>query len=519
MKLKVQKTTTVNAKTISLTIATDAVQTTLRDDDGNTIGSIDTLPACMKPFCANDGLLQVQFDIETGVMVNWKKPDAYILGNDFFPALAAKVPPYLLDALHALCELVEQGLADNPAIADLPMYDRYLEAKRILGDPLDNYVGLGKEAEAEAEVLSAPDHPAIELAKRFAVTAGAQDANCGESATVKQIEIEPIEDNPPEIEGIKLAENHQIDTPAPVEQTKLIDAEATAALNDDLPDDYATTAPDNQIDIKEQIARSIEIPETDLPTVSVVNINGKWTAQYGEQFASSSKSVFAAIDGALRKSGATGAFEINRHFADGNKEIYTVDGSRTQGRHTIYVSHSAAKNEWVARTSDNKRAASVVGVDGALIALLDTVYKTDPSEASPIETTDDEMKAEGKRRYSIIVPSVRKNPPAPPLYLNPDDHTKTWTGRGNPPAWLQEKLNAGAALEDFLIDGNSTHKPEKMPSYSELVQAISIAPNVAVLMRLQTNYVSKWPVFDQVSGLHRKINERSSELSNANPTD
>lgn len=517
MALLVKKVVVTEVEVTTVKMDLDRIQVKVLDGTGEGVQ------------CANTAWLpaHLDIDIETGQIRNWVAPTIEQLQT------SQNTDDLLIDAL-------------DPSIAVQAAYEQLMDQ--------------------EAQEVAEPNPPAVDFAERFAATVGAQDPNSPE---------------------IKPVENHQIDTPAPVEeQPKLwgvfidngcgtcqaapsfelataysevlqkvrpdyigiisvkewptgeihnprwfdesyqsclqtiakMDAEAAAALNDDLSDDYATTAPDNQIDIEEQIARSIEIPETDLPTVSVVNINGKWTAQYGDQFASSSKSVFAAIDGALRKSGATGAFEINRHYSDGNKEIFTVNGSRTQGRQTIFVSHSAAKNEWVARTSDNKRAASVVGVDGALIALLDTIYKTDPSEASPIETTDDEMRAEGKRRYSIIVPSVRKNPPAPPLYLNPDDHTKTWTGRGNPPAWLQEKLNAGAALENFLIDGNSTHKPEKMPSYGELVQAISIAPNVAVLMKLQTNYVSKWPVFDQVSGLHRKINERSSELSNANPT-
>lgn len=500
MALLVKKVVVTEVEVTTVKMDLDQIQVKVLDGTGEGVQ------------CANTAWLpaHLDIDIETGQIRNWVAPTIEQLQT------SQNTDDLLIDAL-------------DPSIAVQAAYEQLMDQ--------------------EAQEVAEPNPPAVDFAERFAATAGAQDANCGESATVKQIEIEPIEDNPPEIEGIKLAENHQIDTPAPVEQPKLwgvfidngcgtcqaapsfelataysevlqkvrpdyigiisvkewptgeihntrwfdesyqsclqtiaMDAEAAAALNDDLPDDYATTAPDNQIDIEEQIARSIEIPETDLPTVSVVNINGKWTAQYGDYFASSSKSVFAAIDGALRKSGATGAFEINRHYSDENKEVYTVDGSRTQGRQTIFVSHSAAKNEWIARTSDNKRAASVVGVDGALIALLDNVYKTDPSQACPIETTDDEMRAEGKRRYSILHIPVDATPSVEP------EQTTT-------PAQQQ-----------------------KMPSYNELVQAISMAPNIGVLMQLQTNYVDKWPTFAQITPLYQKINERSSELSNANPT-
>ena len=36
-------------------------------------------------------------------------------------------------------------------------------------------------------------------------------------------------------------------------------------------------------------------------------------------------------------------------------------------------------------------------------------------------------------------------------YVNPDDPTETWTGRGRKPRWLNAKLQEGAKLERFLI--------------------------------------------------------------------
>ncbi len=41
--------------------------------------------------------------------------------------------------------------------------------------------------------------------------------------------------------------------------------------------------------------------------------------------------------------------------------------------------------------------------------------------------------------------------PVADKYRNPKDHTQTWTGRGKRPRWLQEVLDNGGKLENFLI--------------------------------------------------------------------
>lgn len=38
-----------------------------------------------------------------------------------------------------------------------------------------------------------------------------------------------------------------------------------------------------------------------------------------------------------------------------------------------------------------------------------------------------------------------------PKYRNPANPEQTWTGRGQKPVWLRERLDQGARLEDFLI--------------------------------------------------------------------
>lgn len=38
---------------------------------------------------------------------------------------------------------------------------------------------------------------------------------------------------------------------------------------------------------------------------------------------------------------------------------------------------------------------------------------------------------------------------AAPRYRNPDNPSETWSGRGKPPRWLQERIEAGAQKDDF----------------------------------------------------------------------
>ncbi|TWI28218.1 H-NS family nucleoid-associated regulatory protein [Paracoccus sulfuroxidans] len=36
-------------------------------------------------------------------------------------------------------------------------------------------------------------------------------------------------------------------------------------------------------------------------------------------------------------------------------------------------------------------------------------------------------------------------------YADPDDPSRTWTGRGRKPAWVQARLEKGASLDDLAI--------------------------------------------------------------------
>lgn len=149
-----------------------------------------------------------------------------------------------------------------------------------------------------------------------------------------------------------------------------------------------------------------------------------------------------------------------------------------------YVTYSDTKNEWTARTSDNKRAASVLSVDGALVALLDEVYGVDPKQACLHETTDDEMRELGKRRYSILhFPVVEKAPEAitvPPVTAP--------TPAANP---------------------NNTP-----PSYDELVLAINHASTVNQAAAL-VGRISKHSNFSQQQSLYALQRKRVDALKAA----
>lgn len=46
----------------------------------------------------------------------------------------------------------------------------------------------------------------------------------------------------------------------------------------------------------------------------------------------------------------------------------------------------------------------------------------------------------------------KKKRVVPIRYRNPDNPAETWTGLGKPKKWLQEKLDAGATVEEFAVE-------------------------------------------------------------------
>ena len=46
---------------------------------------------------------------------------------------------------------------------------------------------------------------------------------------------------------------------------------------------------------------------------------------------------------------------------------------------------------------------------------------------------------------------ARKGSKVAPKYVNPDDDSETWTGRGRQPRWLTAKLAKGGKVADYTI--------------------------------------------------------------------
>jgi DNA-binding protein H-NS len=47
--------------------------------------------------------------------------------------------------------------------------------------------------------------------------------------------------------------------------------------------------------------------------------------------------------------------------------------------------------------------------------------------------------------------STTKGRTVAPKYINPENSSETWSGRGRKPKWLVAKLGKGAKIEDFAI--------------------------------------------------------------------
>lgn len=75
---------------------------------------------------------------------------------------------------------------------------------------------------------------------------------------------------------------------------------------------------------------------------------------------------------------------------------------------------------------------------GKVLAFADALGIT-VAEMFGIQTAQ-EPQRRGKKRREV-----------PIKYRDPDNPDNTWTGRGKPPKWLQERIQQGAAREQFQV--------------------------------------------------------------------
>ena len=66
------------------------------------------------------------------------------------------------------------------------------------------------------------------------------------------------------------------------------------------------------------------------------------------------------------------------------------------------------------------------------------------------------LKDEGFTAFEVLGAKVKQKPePLPARYADPDDASRTWSGKGRMPGWLQTKLDAGAEHASFVIGSNA----------------------------------------------------------------
>jgi DNA-binding protein H-NS len=99
------------------------------------------------------------------------------------------------------------------------------------------------------------------------------------------------------------------------------------------------------------------------------------------------------------------------------------------------------------------------------------VYSREVQEM--LEQKREERIAELKARMAEDQAALAELQPAPvkmvnpstPKYRDPDKPENTWAGRGKMPGWLKKKQEAGASLDDFLVDKPTTPSSPDDPGF------------------------------------------------------
>lgn len=74
--------------------------------------------------------------------------------------------------------------------------------------------------------------------------------------------------------------------------------------------------------------------------------------------------------------------------------------------------------------------------------------------------------AEDQAELAELCPELAKMVnPSKPKYQDPAKPENTWAGKGKQPGWLKEKLEAGASLDDFLIDKPAAPSSQDDPGF------------------------------------------------------
>lgn len=110
---------------------------------------------------------------------------------------------------------------------------------------------------------------------------------------------------------------------------------------------------------------------------------------------------------------------------------------------------------------------------GDLRYIADSIDEYSREVQAMLEQKREERIAELKARMAEDQAALAELEPKPakmanqstPKYRDPAKPENTWAGRGKKPGWLLEKLEAGASLEDFLLDQPTTLSSTDDPGF------------------------------------------------------
>ena len=395
----------------------------------------------------------LDIDIETGVIRNWSAPTSEQLQH------SDNADDLLLDAL-------------EPSIVAQDAHDAAMdkEAETVTAPDHPVLAFIEKFASTNPATTTTENAQPVEVAEPVQPEVAETAPDDQQS---KQVEIEPIKPVDSSVQKMHVAddqqakpvENHLInDLPSDafdhgvaLAESVLVPVEPVAVADESLrrrtpaqpryrnPDDHdqtwtgrgkqpawlhAAIAAGADLDdfliganpspVAAPVTTDIEQPTTHLPTVTVSLKDGKWYAMHNDQVASSAQTAFEAVKGVLKRCGKSGVFEINRLETKCENQVFTIDDSRTANTETVYLTKMA--DGWIAKTPNNKTVTAAISITGELTALLAPVENIDhPASAIIVDTTDDEIRARGKRRYSITAGQPTVDVAAPAHAPQPQD--------------------------------------------------------------------------------------------------
>ncbi len=98
-------------------------------------------------------------------------------------------------------------------------------------------------------------------------------------------------------------------------------------------------------------------------------------------------------------------------------------------------------------------ADSIAEYSGEVQVMLEKKREERIAELKAQAEADKARAAATEAELAALLPApVKLVNPSKPKYRDPEKPENTWAGKGKQPGWLKEKLEAGASLDDFLVD-------------------------------------------------------------------